>query len=634
MAYRGGAVGMRPRRPEHDPELVAAVADGVRGMAIGAANAGGKWRAASALHADGVAYAMPLRPGVTFLDVDAPNGATDALLDALGSAVVVCESGGVAGPPRDGTDVPDAKLHGWLVATPDDDDRAALRAMGIDVRVGDGGPPAARMARPPGAPHRDGLHASTLRCSREVALAVLHGPDRTAELHAAIAVASRHGDATDPPAKPWHAQHRGKRASQDDPAPKTTPPERPDPAPVEQPTPAGLELPAQLHALAFAPTKHRRRSAHSVIAGLLRRGWSQADVVRAVRATPLGAHYDRRAQRNNTDPGTEAARHVANAAAKLGPVAPTRTADADALQRMADAVAHYTWPNAPGQPRPATMHAVAVAVVGLARRAGQWEAVGLSMRALAERAGVGRATAHRAVVALAADGLLRQDGPASGTLAGVYTLDAWHPALRHTPATPTAPSPAVGPQHDGWRTPALGKPAWTVWVALRALGGPVHARAVAERVGYAHPATARRHLARLREAGLVELGPDGWAVTDNPAGKLDAVAVDAGTAGTGAAVRAEHRRQRDGWEAFQDERAAMQAEAAAVHAAMAAPQPPAPWPPPVPTDADAPTDDPADDPQLADVGPRPWDGVPPPDDADAPYPEDDHADHDPVGLAA
>lgn len=637
------ALTMRGHRVEADSALVRAVADGTRGLRITARNESAGWDSLETLQAEGCAYAVPLAPGLLALDLDHSNGALSALVDALEGAAVVCESGGTVAQPAAPGESALPRLHVILRATPSEGDVQALRGLGVTVRVGDGGPPGGRMLRPPTAPHRHGLTCSTVRGTHSAALARLEGPDRTPDLTRAVRAALAHGDAAQPPpASPW-AGHRGlreghTRAVRATDGPEDTRGESSAPAVPDGPQQAADEhpdgvLPEWLREYAAQPHSHRRTALYRIVCWALDHGWTVGGTVAALESTALWGHYVGRAARSAVPAHEQASRHVAGILRDRGRQPAVSGADLAALDRMGDAVAAHPWATVPGRPRGGTLQSAAVAIVAIARRAGRWTGLHVAVRDLAERAGVSRGTAQRAMDALHADGLLHLERAASGTAAAVWALDPWHPALRATHATPAAPEAAAGPQHDGWRHGGLGHAARRVWAALATLGGTQTATPIAALLGYSHPSTARQHLRRLRDAGLVTQGPDGWAVADGTAAALDRAAESMGTAGRGAAVRAEHRRQRDGWAALVAERQRREAEDRAAWESMRAhggeSQPHGtPWVPPSDGEASAQPDGP---PPLPPPGPRPWDGVPP---AEDPPPLEDREDAHALGLAA
>lgn len=348
-----------------------------------------------------------------------------------------------------------------------------------------------------------------------------------------------------------------------------------------------------------APRGQRSEALWQVAHAAFAAGWSDRDLLDALRASPLWAHYTARNGRDGLrDPLPRAEADVARMRRKREEGARAGgTRDPEDVERL-DAIrqAVHAWspPAVPGS-RPSTLQAVLAAVIELACRAGSTRHVALSVRDVAEVAAVGSRTAARALHGLTILGVLRRVSRATGTYAARWTLQLDHPALSVSSVSPGVPAATQSPhrlqacasvslrvhpgtqgvcagqscsesvsqpcvsqdrhtagtpltvRHDAWRHRALGGSAHLAWQLLG--DGPRAARELGALMGYRRRTTVYRHLARLEAAGLAERCAAGWRRTaGDPARLLDAVAVEHGTAGAADRQRQEHARERAGWE--------------------------------------------------------------------------------------
>ncbi|MGN6243596.1 MAG: helix-turn-helix domain-containing protein [Motilibacteraceae bacterium] len=199
--------------------------------------------------------------------------------------------------------------------------------------------------------------------------------------------------------------------------------------------------------------------------------------------------------------------------------------------------------------------------------AGRWSEQGVpaSARRLAERAGLGRSSAARALHRLARDGWLEPVSPASGPQAATYhpavpdqlgtgdgtdhasarRLLAGGPSWDTNPAPPTRVdlSTVVAIQsHDAFTSDGLGRYAAAVYTAL--VPGAATPALVAARAGLSLR-TVRRHLHRLAAAGLVRASGRQWRTRGLD--RLDDAAAVLGAAGVVARRADTHDAERDAY---------------------------------------------------------------------------------------
>ena len=134
---------------------------------------------------------------------------------------------------------------------------------------------------------------------------------------------------------------------------------------------------------------------------------------------------------------------------------------------------------------------------------------------VAIEAGVSRATAKRSMDALIAMKLVRRDLTGGGRFAPLWVLRG-----RGLPES----APTISLACDTARWAGLGKT--TVHVARLLTADPQRPAKISAVMGIGVEAV-RKHLRKLRDAGLVALGDDGWSLV----GDVEAVAGQLGTAG-------------------------------------------------------------------------------------------------------
>lgn len=210
------------------------------------------------------------------------------------------------------------------------------------------------------------------------------------------------------------------------------------------------------------------------------------------------------------------------------------------------------WPRLDGhRVSGASVTRVLRAVLTVAGEAGRTRGLHLSVRTVAERAGVSRGTAQSALAYLqAARVLLRLDRHQvrdGQVLAATYSLELDRyvlpddsPEDDHTVQVAAASLLS----HDAWRWRGLGGSAGHVWVLLSDVDG-LTAEQVAALRGRSVTWTARL-LGRLAQHGLAVRRGNTWtrctlAVAQD---RLDVAARHVGTAGKGDAVRAQHAEER------------------------------------------------------------------------------------------
>lgn len=215
------------------------------------------------------------------------------------------------------------------------------------------------------------------------------------------------------------------------------------------------------------------------------------------------------------------------------------------------------WPGRTGR----TDHVCYLAHALTAYQCGKVE-YNLSERELAERAGIGQNTAHKANGRLREATLVERvkqtDGVRYGALWRLQSdkVESYpHIPVRegmiqlcHSDGTGDALPPS---DHDAFRYRGLGKSAAELWALLK--NAPMTAGELAERSGRT-VRTVYRNLAKLARIvdahtgevfRLVERGDgDTWRALD---ADFDAIAQAVGTAGVGERQRAKHERERAGW---------------------------------------------------------------------------------------
>ena len=474
-----------------------------------------------------VPYMVRVADRLLAVDADDPGHSYLQLLDLLCALYVPhveLASGGS-----------DHRRHLWLVLGDLPADlRArlvgAVRALGLDVRAG-GSP-----IRPPLTPHRTGPMSTLLApLTPAQAVSVLSGPgcgpDRAQQLADAL----------------------------------PDPMDRPLPARPHAPTTPHAPLPDRTrHLLDHRDQRYHSRSEQlrAVLVSLANHGWTQTAAVDLVLASRIGdkAHQQR-------DPrgwlGAEWTRAVAWVAQH--PAVGDRTDTRVELARCRTAAAAWVWQRGLGS-APATLSRVLGAVLDIAADAGVLQ-VSVSVRQLAERAGVGRSAAERALSVLVGQRVLRRVGRARGTDATTYRVDPHHQVLSlggdrqrdtrsHTPhAVSSVPLPHTPPQdprswhpdHDGWRHRGLGGSALRV-AQLLDPDTPRTAGQIAAQVGLSR-SWVLVLLRRLLAADLIVHTPDGWVPgpSETRTAALDRAADRYGTAGTGQRQRDQHAAERAAW---------------------------------------------------------------------------------------
>jgi hypothetical protein len=177
-----------------------------------------------------------------------------------------------------------------------------------------------------------------------------------------------------------------------------------------------------------------------------------------------------------------------------------------------------TWHGQGGASELAVLEAILVAMWRYARNP-----VAMSGPDVAASAGVSLSTVRRCLIRLLDDGWLIRAAPATTRLAAEYGPGPLLETVAGRHENRTDPA-AVKSGCDAARWNAVGKSALRVWEAVAA--GCVTTDAVAANLGIA-AGTARRHLANLTKAGLVERTDRCWYAVGN----LEAAAWRAGTSG-------------------------------------------------------------------------------------------------------
>jgi DNA-binding MarR family transcriptional regulator len=264
------------------------------------------------------------------------------------------------------------------------------------------------------------------------------------------------------------------------------------------------------------------------------RRWGQDDVI-ALISTP-GTYINQLWERRCDDRGTDRAsawfrRHVWPAAVARIRASPPRSGSDVGLSGTVRAAACARWSGTGG----ATDRRVLLAVLGRARELGKIE-LDLSVRDVAEIAGVTRSTAATSLGRLAANGwIVRMENGSPRHHAATYLL-----VLRTLIESSSMPGIEVISE-DLWRRSGLGPNAGRIHALL---GVPMDAGELAAATGL-HITTVRRNLKRLREHGLVigelcgRFQKSGRVLAD--------VARDLPCAGAGERQAALHARERQGY---------------------------------------------------------------------------------------
>jgi len=493
-------------------------------------NQGAGWVPLADAVQSGAACAVRVADRLLAVDADDPGAGYLQLLDLLCALYVphveIASGGGahrrhlwvVLG------DLP-ADLHSRLVA--------GVRALGLDVRAG------GSLIRPPLTPHRSGavptlLSPTTPTQTQQVLAGPGCGPERAQLL--ADALPDRAGA---PPGG-------------------------------DRPTPLPAPLPDRArHLLDHRDPRYETRSEQlrAVLVSLANAGWDQRAVVDLVLAHPVGERAHRK-----RDPrgwlGDQYQRAVVWVAAH--PAVGDRTETRLLLARCRSAAASWVWDRGLGS-APATLARVLGAVLDQAADAGTLQ-VSVSVRQLAERAGVGRSAAERALGVLCSQRVLQRVRAASGTDAATYRIDTNHqvlaggvpvggdrqrdtrsdtpPTVPSVPETHTPPCDPASwlPDHDGWRWGGLGGSALRV-AQLLDPDTPQTAGQIAAAAGLSR-SWVLVLCRRLAAAGLVSRTDAGWlpAAPETRRAALEQAAERFGTAGTGERHRERHAAERGSWE--------------------------------------------------------------------------------------
>ncbi len=499
-----------------------------RVLVIDQDNHGERWVDLPDAVSDGCAFALQVSGRLLAVDADDPGQTYLQLLDLLsGLYVPHVELASGGGSHR---------RHLWVVLgdlPADLRDRliGAVRALGLDVRAG------GSLIRPPLTPHRTGTTMSTLLAplTPTQAVAVLAGPgvgpDRARLLVDAL---------TD---DPTHQQV----------------PARPHTPPHQTPLPDRTRYLLDHRDMVYSSRSEQLRA---VLVSLANRGWTQSAVVDLVLAHPVGERaHSKRDPRGWVSDQYESARSWVAAHPPVGDLTDTRVE----LARCRTAAAAWVWQRGLGS-APATLARVLGAVLDIASDAGVLT-VSVSVRQLAERAGVGRSAAERALHVLVGQRVLRQRRRGSGTDAATYQIDTHHQVLslggdrqRDTkpdtpptvssvplPHTPPTDPRSWHPDHDGWRHGGLGGSALRLAQHLDP-DQPRSAAQIAAQVGLSR-SWVLVLLRRLRSVDLIAHTPDGWvaAPPEIRTAALERAAERYGTAGTGQRHRERHAAERAAW---------------------------------------------------------------------------------------
>jgi len=476
----------------------------------------------------GCAFAVRVADRLLAVDADDPGPGYLQLLDLLCALYVPhveLASGGS-----------DHRRHLWVVLGDLPADLrtqlvGAVRALGLDPRAG-GSP-----IRPPLTPHRSGPVSTLLApLTPAQAVSVLAGPgcgpDRAQLLADAL------------------------------------------PDPMHQPLPARPHAPTTPHARLPDRTRYlldhrdlrystRSEQLRAVLVSLANAGWDQTAAVDLVLAHRVAERaHSKRDPRGWVAEQYQRALSWVAAHPPVGDLVDTRVE----LARCRSAAASWVWQRGLGS-APATLARVLGAVLDVAADAGTLRP-SVSVRQLAERAGVGRSAAERALGVLCSQRVLVRVRRASGTDAATYQIDTHHqvlslggdrqrdtkpdtpPAVSSVPQTVTPPCDPRRwlPDHDGWRHGGLGGSALRVAQHLDP-DTPLTARQIAARCGLSR-SWLLVLLRRLAAAGLVERTDAGWlpAPPETRSQALERAAERYGTAGTGERQRERHAVDRASWD--------------------------------------------------------------------------------------
>lgn len=168
---------------------------------------------------------------------------------------------------------------------------------------------------------------------------------------------------------------------------------------------------------------------------------------------------------------------------------------------------------------------------------------GASVRQVGEMAGVSIAAVSRSHRRLRRKGWVRRRARGRDGTASTWKLHLPESATQmeqsaHTVVQGKECSTFVALDHDVWRWGGLGKTKMFVYAELST--EPIPAKEIAARLQNS-VRTVQRHLRTLKEFGLAERVMDGWV---RGKGTLEEVAVELGTAETGARQRKKHRADR------------------------------------------------------------------------------------------
>lgn len=284
----------------------------------------------------------------------------------------------------------------------------------------------------------------------------------------------------------------------------------------------------------------------SVVTGLLSAGWSDELVHRTVWSAPGTAH---RVQADDRGRGW-----LAGVVRRQRLWLQTAGAPGDRAQVRLELAGGWwraltrKWPKLPGHTVSGrTLTAVLVAVLTLADELGRTRGLAVSVRDLAERSGLSRTTAHRALVALQAHRVLsgergadRSAGHAATYRLHLDRLPDDSGELEHPGVAPAALQLLT---HDGWR--GLGLSAWRLWVALDERG-PLPVAELAATIGLSDR-WCTVLLQRLALHGLVTRTAGGWTrcAVGVAQVRLTVAAEHCGTVGAGERRRAQHRAERE-----------------------------------------------------------------------------------------
>lgn len=334
------------------------------------------------------------------------------LLDSVGLAVVVCESG------------PSGGRHVWtaLIESVDPESVATLarlargRCPTLDIAPLTN--PATGCVRPPGAPHRSGGRSVVLRGDLHT---LIHPTGTAAQVHQLIEVLAQHVTDTEPahdldPHRPLPLDDHGRLY---------LPGHR-------RPLPAVSAAALREHAAAGDASAVLWR----ILIGAAAAKWRHADIAALVDTAPGLEHVRTYRDRSHRTPRTpsdaarllrrqwdKAVRHVASSPRQIG-ADPTFDARAAAItthvrhvQSRADAAAGR-WTHGGG---PADRRVLDVLCI-LALQALQVD-IEADIRRLALLAGIGRETARTALIRLAADGWITHTQAATGPHGAHWTID-------------------------------------------------------------------------------------------------------------------------------------------------------------------------------------------------------------------